>query len=68
MFEDLEMGGRVVILAYQDGPSIITKVLKSRRGRQMRVRERPSGSHHGEGESKIEGLTLLLERNFFFFK
>ena len=40
MFEDLEMGGRVVILAYQDGPSIITKVLKSRRGRQMRVRER----------------------------
>lgn len=40
MFEDLEMGGRVVILAHQSGPNIITKVLKSRRGRQMRVRER----------------------------
>lgn len=34
------MGGRVVILAHQSGPNIITKVLKSRRGRQMRVRER----------------------------
>lgn len=40
MFKDLEMGVRVVILAYQGGPNVITKVLKSRRGRQMRVRER----------------------------
>ena len=34
------MGVRVVILPYQGGPNVITKVLKSRRGRQMRVRER----------------------------
>ena len=34
------MGVRVVILPYQGGPNVITKVLKNRRGRQMRVRER----------------------------
>ena len=34
--KDLEMGWGVVILAYPDVPNIITEVLKSRRGRQMR--------------------------------
>lgn len=56
MFEDLEMGGRVVILAYQGGPNIITKVLKSRRGRQMRVRERDVIKEAGQRDA--EALTV----------
>lgn len=34
------MGGGWSFWLIQGGPNIITKVLKSRRGRQMRVRER----------------------------
>lgn len=50
------MGGRVVILAYQGGPNIITKVLKSRRGRQMRVRERDVIKEAGQRDA--EALTV----------